>query len=145
MAERSLKDLFHLVSRVLPDNQEIITFPPTKRVGEALEMMRKGNFSQVPIVVGNEVLGVFSYRSFSKKVMKLPEKERIDLPSLPVEEFIEDLRFVQITDDLATLLDELEIKDAVLIGLQNRLQGIVTTIDALRYFYRVANPYVLVG
>jgi hypothetical protein len=73
---------------------------------------------------------------------KLPKNESKPL-ALAVEEFLEDLKFAQITDDLAALIDEFDIKDAVLVGLENRLQGIVTTIDALKYFYRVASPYVM--
>jgi len=142
MKERTLKDLFHRVKQVLPETQELLTFNPEKPVAEALAEMRKGNFSQVPVVEGNEVLGVFSYRSFAEEVTKLPKKER-DLLSLPVEVFLEDLKYKQITDELAALLDEFDIKDAVLVGSENRLQGIVTTIDVLRYFYGVASPYVM--
>ena len=64
--------------------------------------------------------------------------------SLPVTEFLEKLLFAQISDELTALLDEFDLRDAVLVGSDKHLQGIVTTIDALRYFYRVANPYVLV-
>ena len=142
MKERSLRDLFHLVKKVLPEEQEPFTFRLETPVAEALTIMREKNFSQVPVVAGKEVLGVFSYRSFATGMAKLPENEPKPL-ALPVEEFLEDLRFSQITDDLAGLIDEFDIKDAVLIGLPDRLQGIVTTIDALRYFYRVASPYVM--
>jgi len=142
MKKRPLKDLFHLIKRVLPETQELITFHPEKPVAEALSVMRETNLSQVPVIAGREVLGVFSYRSFAAGMAKLPENELKPLV-LPVEEFLEDLRFAQITDDLASFLDEFDIKDAVLVGLENRLQGIVTTIDALKYFYQVASPYVM--
>jgi len=142
MKERTLKDIFHRVKQVLPESQKLVTFPPDKSVAEALEEMRAGNFSQVPVVEGNEVLGVFSYRSFAEGVIRLPSSERDPL-SLPVEEFLEDLKYAQITDELTMLLDEFDLKDGVLVGSENRLQGIVTTIDTLRYFYGVASPYVL--
>ena len=61
MEERSLKDLFHLVKEVLPESQEVVTFSPEKTIAEALDFMRTHNFSQIPIVSGNKVLGVFSY------------------------------------------------------------------------------------
>ena len=142
MTERSLKDLFHLIKKVLPDEQEKLTFHPETTVADALSVMRNKNFSQVPVVSGKEVLGVFSYRSFAIGVAKLPENET-GLLALPVEEFLEDLIFAQINDDLTALIAEFDIKDAVLVGLPNRLQGIVTTIDALKYFYQVASPYVM--
>lgn len=140
--ERSLKDLFHLVKQVLPETQELLTFSPEKPVAEAFAVMHKRNFSQVPVVEGNQVLGVFSYRSFAEGVARLPRNVRDPL-ALPVEEFTEKLRFAQITDELNVLLDEFDLKDAVLVGSENRLQGIVTTVDTLRYFYKVASEYVM--
>lgn len=142
MKERSLKDLFHLVKQVLLETQELITFNADKTVAEALSLMYERNLSQVPVVEGSEVLGVFSFRSFSERLSKLPENIQKPL-SLPVEEFLEDLKFAGITDELTALLDEFDLKDAVLVGSENRLQGIITTIDALRYFYQVASPYVM--
>ena len=142
MTERSLKDLFHLIKKVLPDEQEKLTFHPETTVADALSVMKNKNFSQVPVVSGKEVLGVFSFRSFAIAVTKLPENET-RLLSLPVEEFLEDLSFVHINDDLTALIAEFDIKDAVLVGLPNRLQGIVTTIDALKYFYQIASAYVM--
>jgi CBS domain-containing protein len=142
MKERSLRDLFHLVRQVLPEKQDLISVPPKTTVEKALEIMNEKNISQLPVVVGKEVLGVFSYRSFGENVRKLPEKERKVL-SLPVEEFLEDLKFAKYTDVLTKLLDEFDLKDAVLVGSDNLLQGIITTVDALQYFYKVANPYVM--
>jgi len=140
--ERSLKDLFHLVKKVLPEPQELLTVPPEKPVIEVLALMHKHNFSQVPVVVGKAVLGVFSYRSFTEGVLKLPSNAG-DLSNLPVEEFLEDLRFARITDILTDLIDEFDLKDAILVGSEKRLQGTITTIDVLRYFYQVASPYIM--
>jgi len=138
MEQRSLRDLFHSVGRILPDEQELITVTPNMLAREALIIMRKNNVSQVPVVAGDEVLGVFSYRSFAEGILRLGDKER-NICGLPVEAFCEDLKFATVADELAALLDEFELKDAVLIGAESKLQGIVTTIDALRYFYEVAS------
>jgi CBS domain-containing protein len=142
MAERTLRDLFHLVKQVIPEEQELVTFDAEQTARESLALMLEMNLSQVPVVEGSEVLGVFSYRSFIVAVMKLPSNER-DILSLPIEEFMEELRFAQISDELTALIDEFDVKDAVLVGVQDKLQGIVTTVDALRYFYQVASPYVI--
>ena len=58
MKEKSLKDLFHRVGQILPEEQELITIPPETTAREALELMQKHNFSQIPVTAGNEVLGV---------------------------------------------------------------------------------------
>jgi CBS domain-containing protein len=142
MKERSLRDLFHLVKQAIPEEQELVTIPSGTPVRDALLLMQQHNFGQLPVVEGHEVLGTLSYRSFAKVLVKLPEKERDPL-SLDVDEFMEDLGFAAITDELTLLLDEFDLKDAMLVGSEGRLQGIVTTIDALRYFYSVASPYVM--
>ena len=142
MAERSLYDLFHRVRQVLPEEQEVVTIPPETPAEETLQLMKERNFSQLPVVQGREVLGVFSFRSFADKLSGIPKKERNPL-ALPVEEFLDELHFSRITDEIGVLFDEFDLKNAVLVGNESRLQGVVTTIDALRYFYRVANPYVL--
>jgi len=140
--ERPLRDLFHLLKQVLPDEQEIKTISPITKVREALQLMREYSFNQLPVAEGDHVLGVFSYRSLSEGLSKLPQQESKPL-DLPVEEFLEDLKFARITDELEALFDEFDLKDAVLVGNEARLQGIVTTVDVLRYLYRVASPYVL--
>ena len=76
MRERSLRDLFHLIKKVLPDEQEPIIFHPETPVSEALSVMREKNFSLGPVLAGKEVLGVFSYRSFAEGIVKLPVGEQ---------------------------------------------------------------------
>ena len=142
MKKRSLKDLFHLIKKVLPEEQDLYTFAPETLVDDALSIMDEKNISQVPVVSGKEVLGVFSFRSFSLGIQKLPNKKE-NLLGLNVEEFLEKLKFAHISDDLAYLINEIDAKDAVLIGSPNKIQGIVSAIDALQYFYKVANPYIL--
>lgn len=140
--ETSLKDLFHLIKQVLPDLQDLVTLPPETLVVDALKLMRERNFSQIPIVEGDEVLGVFSYRSFAEGLVAL-NKVKTNPLCLTIEEFPEKLSFVQITDEVIKLLDEFDLKDAVLIGSENNLQGIITATDALRYFYKVASEYIM--
>jgi CBS domain-containing protein len=140
--ERSLRDLFHLIKQVLPEEQQVVSVPPESTVRDALDIMRRHGFNQLPVVEGKEVLGVFSYRSLAQGLLRLPERVREPL-TLTVDDFLEDLRFAGISDELSILFDEFDIKDAVLIGSQDRLLGVVTTIDVLRYFYTVASPYVL--
>jgi len=140
--ERSLRDLFHLVKKALPEQQELVYVTADTEVQQALSKMMKGNISQVPVVAAEEILGVFSYRSLAQGISNLPKKEPFQL-SLPVDLFLEDLTFADISDEIAALFDEFDIKDSVLVGSHNHLQGILTTIDALRYFYSIASPYVL--
>jgi len=142
--ERSLRDLFHLIEQVLPEEQQLVSVLPETSIADALKLMQKHGFNQLPVMEPGtgEIYGVFSYRSFAEGVMKLPPRVNNPL-SLPVAECLEQLTFAQMSDELRDLLDEFEITDAVLVGSRDRLLAIVTSIDVLRYFYRVASPYIL--
>ena len=142
--DTALSTLFHRINRLLPEEQEIIRIPPGMRASEALKLMQERAYTQLPVVEGDEVLGVFSYRSFSLGVVLM--KSGREMPGdLPVEEFIETPAFALISDEFSELFDRLDKLDAVLIGSQERLQGIVTAMDVLLYLYKVASPFVLLA
>src|ERR1017187_3661960 len=58
-------ELFHRINRIIPEDQSVLTIPPSCRVRDAVALMRKHGYSQVPVVDNGEVLGVFSFRSFA--------------------------------------------------------------------------------
>ncbi len=140
----SISRLFHRLNRVLPENQRITTIGSTASVNQALLMMKKSGFSQLPVVEGESVLGVFSYRSLALGILQLG-KVKSEIGDLPVEEFVEKLPYARVTDEFNAIFDWLDRNDAVLIGEPDRLQGIVTAIDVLRYLYGVASPFVLIA
>ena len=75
----SVAELFHLVGSLIPEGQRVITAPPDMKVADAIRIMSKNNFAQLPVVAGGLVLGVFSLRSFASGLLKMGES--IDLPS----------------------------------------------------------------
>src|SRR5262245_49483591 len=58
-APRCIAELFHRLKRLIPENQTVTTVGPNASVAETLKIMRKGGFSQVPVVEGTPVLGLF--------------------------------------------------------------------------------------
>ena len=141
---QSIAELFHRLNRVIPENQVITKVAPTTTVSEALCAMKKAGYSQIPVVVGDSVLGVFSYRSVALGLLNLGRPKR-GICELPVEEFIEKAHFARITDDFATTFDRIDHDGAVLVGEQDRLQGIATAMDVLRYLYGIASPFVMLA
>ena len=79
MEERSLRDLFHMVKKAIPDIQELVTLTVDTEIAEALRIMKETNISQIPVVAGDEVIGVFSYRSLAQGIPRLPKKEPFKL------------------------------------------------------------------
>lgn len=145
---RSVTGLFHRLNSVLPIDQKIISVLPETPVQEALDILGKHNFSQLPVMVNSQVLGLFSYRSFSQAVIKLSgdvKNQKFNPREMFVEDCIDRPTYARVSDEFRSWFDAIDKHDAVLVGDPNRLQGIVTAMDILRYLYGVASPFVLVG
>jgi len=142
-------ELFHRINRIIPPNQELLTVPPTCRVRDAVALMRKHGYSQVPVVQSGEVLGVFSYRSFAKEAASATleelDKQRCAPGDLHVDEFLEQFEFARVTEEMNRVFDAMDRDNGVLVGTPDRLIGILTPMDFLRYLYQVASPFVLVS
>ena len=48
-----LSELFHMVNRILPDDQVVMSVPPETKAGDALKLMQANGFSQLPVVEGD--------------------------------------------------------------------------------------------
>jgi CBS domain-containing protein len=121
---------------------------PETPVQEALDLLNTHGFSQLPVMVGQQVLGMFSYRSFSQAVIKLSgnaKNQKFNAQEMFVEECLDRPTYARITDEFRTWFDAIDKQDALLVGDPNRLQGIVTAMDILRYLYGVASPFVLIA
>jgi predicted transcriptional regulator len=141
----SLIASFHRVQSLIPIEQEVEAIPPEMRVSEALKLMQQKRYSQLPVVAGDAVLGVFSYRSFSTKAIAKQRSARDPLGDLPVEEFLEEFEYVHPTEDWNRVLKYLDQDDAFFVGHRDGIEGMVTTIDMFEYFRAIANPFILIA
>lgn len=115
----SITELFHRLNSVLPDDQKVLTVPGEVLAVTALELLRQNRYSQLPVVVGDEVIGIFSFRSFSKAVVELSSgksKSKGFLDDLTVEECLELAEFARVTDEFQRWFDALDEHNAVLVG-----------------------------
>ena len=144
-----VSELFHRINRIIPQNQSVLKIPPSCSVREAIERMKKHGYSQVPVVENGEVLGVFSFRSFAYEAAasSLEEwtKQRCAPGDLPVDEFLEQFEFARVTEEIKHVFDAMDKDNGVLIGTPDRLVGILTPMDFLRYLYQVASPFVMIS
>jgi CBS domain-containing protein len=143
------KRLFEVLS-VIPEDQQLVTVPPDTPVGDAIALLEKNVYSQLPVVNEGSVLGVFSYRSYTRAVLAHTKKAPAGKPFNPLSLTVGDCmaespRFARVTDLFTHWFEDLERHDALLVGDPNRLQAIVTAHDVVRYLYRVASPYVLIA
>jgi len=133
-----------MVNRVIPDDQQLMTVNPEMPASEALALMKEHDFSQVPVVQGSAVLGLFSYRAFALEVAEIG-KGKADPTTLPVEEFLEheELTYARLTDEFSRVIESLNRCDAVVVSGPNELVALLTPMDLVAYLHSVANAFVL--
>lgn len=142
MNDLPLKGLFQHVWELLPDDDPAL-LKPTSTVREALELMEGLDVAVVPVVSGKEVLGVFSYRDFSLGLRNTVYKKGDGILELCVEDFLVQPKYASANDALTELVTLFSQGQVLLIGERRNFQGMVTPADALRYFFKVASPYVI--
>lgn len=140
----SLTALFHLVRSLIPTDKELITISPDTTVAVAAELMQKHNISQLPVVAGDEVLGVFSFRSLVTHLLNMGNMREY-FGDLRVDELMEQFEFAQPSDNWEAILDYLERDNGTLVGSRTQLEGIVTSMDVLNYLRKIAHPFVMVA
>ena len=132
---------FREVGSVFPGEVTIVSVTPQTRVGEALKLMLETRFSQLPVIENDEVLGVFSLWSLAHQLALAPD---LVVKDLEVGELMEQLPKVTVKDSVHSILNHLDRHDALLVHSPHGLQAILTPIDMLQYFYRIARPFILI-
>ncbi|WP_421118586.1 CBS domain-containing protein [Aquihabitans daechungensis] len=138
-AARLPSGLFHVVNDLVPDGQELVTVPPDASVEEAMQLMRDHDYSQLPVLSGPNVLGLFSYRSLASH---LPTAKQRVLDR-DVEDLSDEPDFARVTDDLQDILPTLNRREAVLVGDPDNLLGVVTPTDVAAHLMDVTQPFIL--
>lgn len=142
-------ELFHRINRVIPQDQSLLTVAPSCRAREAVALMQQQGYSQVPVVDNGEVLGVFSFRSFARHAAgtTLDEwtRQKCAPGDLRVDDCLEQFQFARVTEEMVSVFDAMDRDNGVLIGTPERLVGVLTPMDFLRYLYQVAIPFVMVS
>lgn len=140
-------ELFHRINRIIPADQKLLAVPPEMKARDAIKLMRQHGYSQVPVVAGGEVLGVFTYREFARKAAIATcqdvSHQKCAPGDIAVEEYVEQFEFARVTAEMQQVFDPMDRDNGVLVGTPERLQGILTPMDFLRYLYKVAWPFVM--
>ena len=111
---------------------------------DVLDRMVDHNFSQVPVQDAEKrIIGVFTWKSFSKRVCDLRSASKVLPIDLPVREFIEPPRFIDPEVYIDTETDWADI-DYVLVGDESKLLGVLCVSDALGRLNDYAEAFVLI-
>ena len=112
-------------------HDEVVCVQKDDSVSKAVYLMKKYDYSQLPVVDGDRVVGSISERSILDQILsgKRPE----ELSSLRVEEVMESA-FPQVDEDapLSLVSHLLRHYQAVLVVRKGKLVGIITKADLLK-------------
>ena len=132
------------VSELASANRAVKCVSPSGQIQEAYTEMLLGKYSQLVVASSatprqQDIKGIVSFQSIAKALMNgRPET---------VNDCIDgNVRFAQRHDDLKSVVGQLAETDVVLvIGRDNRLQGIVTAWDLAEEFARLIEPFKRIG
>jgi hypothetical protein len=109
--------------------------------------MEKHGYSHVPVIHNDQVVGVFSHRSFARHAAK-PQLDTLNSEKyapgdLAVDECLEAFEFSRITDEMVVSIERIKRAESLVVGSgQNKVLGIIGPADFLAYLYQVAMPFV---
>lgn len=132
---------FFRVGRLIPEDQDVVTISPSTSVRDALDLMTRWDFDQLPVTVGSRVVGVFTYRSLARGLKFIRRQD--DPLDQPVEDLCEELCFVRASDELNIVLEHLEADGAVLVGDEDRILAVATSTDITSFLWNTTRPFVL--
>lgn len=127
---------------LLPKDQQPLLLDGATPAGSALERMVDNGFSQVPVTEkAGRIIGVFSWKSFGKRVADL-HATTIKPTELPIREAMEPARFIDREVYIDTETDWGDI-DHVLVGNDAELEGILCISDVFGRLTDFAEAFVL--
>ncbi len=127
------------ISRLKSANTRPVSVAPDASVGEAVTKMLANDFSQLPVMNGESLKGMVSWRSIGRRLALGQLCETAHACMVPAHYVSEDT-------SLFDAISQVDRHDAVLVrDSANRIRGIVTANDFSDQFRQLAEPFVLLG
>ena len=147
---RLASELFHQLNRLIPVDQDVLSVRPDDLVRDAVAQMALQGYSSVPVKDERGIVrGVFSLETFAKKAARGTledwKKDQCAPGDWTVAEVLEQFSFARLDSEMDGVFAALEENSGILVGSPEKLVGILTPIDFLKYLYEVASPYVMVS
>jgi cystathionine beta-synthase len=114
---------------------ELVTVNHNESVENAIRIMLKEEYSQLPVMKGEKVVGVISYESLAKTVFGFTESKSNPPTKVRTKDCMEKVsKLFSVEDDMMNLLSALADKAYVLIRKRSKVTDIITSYDALWFF-----------
>ena len=113
----------------------LVTVNHNESVENAIRIMLKEEYSQLPVMKGEKVVGVISYESLAKTVFSFAESKSKPPTKFRAKAFMEKIsKIFSVEDDFTDLLSTLAEKYYVLVSKRSKVTHIITSHDALMFF-----------
>jgi len=132
------KDPTFRVGRLESANTEPLSVSPNATLSEAVTTMRMHDFSQLPVVNGNALKGMVSWRSIG---WHLSQKR----DGTEVRHFMDNAYEITPDESLFRAIELVKQHDAVLVKNNGKITGIITTYDLSAEFRQLAEPFLLLA
>jgi len=128
---------------LLPKEQQPLMLEGSTLVSDAIERLVDNGYSQIPVTdKDDKIIGVFSWKTFGKRVADL-RATKIKPLDLPIREAMEPAKFVDPEVFIDTETDWSDI-DYVLVGSADNLIGILCIADVFGRLNDFAEAFVLI-
>ncbi len=128
---------------LLPKDQQLIALPSDTKAVNAIERMIDARISQVPVTnLNDEIIGAFTWRSFTQRVFDLRDV-KLDALNLPIKELLEPVPFIAPDVYIDTATDWGDI-DYVIVGTASKPLGILCISDVFGRLNDFAEAFVLI-
>jgi len=128
-------DIQRFLESIREGKPELVTIDCNDSVDKAIELMLRKEFSQLPVMKGDKMIGVLSYESLAKNVFSYAETKSKAPSKFRVRDFMDRVsKTFSIEDDVVSILDTLVERSFVFIVRRSKVTDIITSYDALRFF-----------
>jgi len=114
--------------------KKIISIAPEDKTTRAIELMRKHEISQVPVIDKNNVIGLVSENNILDSIAEIgPEK----IKNLPAKEIMHECPPVVSEKASSSIVSGLlKYYPIVIVANEGKPKGVITKSDMLRIFYK---------
>lgn len=133
-------DVLEQASIAAPD--EPVTIHLDDSIYEALSIMFRRDFSQLPVLLDDHVTGTVTYESIARMLKSVPNT---DIRDKSVKGALVSPRFISEDQDLFQLFETFADDEYVLVGTKENLTGILTRYDVFYFLRDQFEPFIQVG
>lgn len=119
-----------------------ITIDFNDTASDALEIMIRNDFDQLPVEKKGDIIGSITYKSISKALSSV---ERSSIEELNVSMAVTESKFVDKEENIFGLFDYFAENEFVLVGDEHDLEGIITRYDVFLFLKDQMEPFIQIG